>query len=235
MVRRKGHILEQIADMDNLRAADKEAQAGKVKKNRHIRRHNLHQEKDLEALQRMILTLDFPKPDYTEMEVHNDSGKDRIIDKQDYFPWRILHHAIMRVIGKDIYGGLILDSFACVPGRGLHHGVKRLKMMLRRYPEYRWYWKTDYKKYYQSIPHETILKALRRKYKDERFIKLIDIAILNYETKQEIIDSLEKEKEKKARYSHRRVHEPAFRELHRQSDRPSDEGSSEGKVLSPVL
>lgn len=235
MVRRKGHILEQIADLDNLRAADMEAQTGKLKKNRHIRRHNLHQEKDLEALQRMILTLDFPKPDYTEMEVHNDSGKDRIIDKQDYFPWRILHHAIMRVIGKDIYGGLILDSFACVPGRGLHHGVKRLKMMLRRYPEYRWYWKTDYKKYYQSIPHETILKALRRKYKDERFIKLIDIAILNYETKQEIIDSIEKEKEKKARYSHRRVHEPALRELHRQSDRPSDEGSREGKVLSPVL
>lgn len=45
MVRRKGHILEQIADWDNLVAADKEAQAGKVKKNRHIRRHNLHRRK----------------------------------------------------------------------------------------------------------------------------------------------------------------------------------------------
>lgn len=76
MAKRKGFILEQIASMENLEAADKEAQAGKEKKNRHIRRHNLHQKDDLEKLQKMILTLQFPDPDYKEMEVHNDSGKD---------------------------------------------------------------------------------------------------------------------------------------------------------------
>ena len=72
MPKRKGHIFEQIADMDNLRAADKEAQAGKVKKNRHIRRHNLRAEEDLLELQRMILELDFPDPDYEDMDIHND-------------------------------------------------------------------------------------------------------------------------------------------------------------------
>lgn len=211
MVKRKGFILEQIASMENLEAADREAQAGKVKKNRHIRRHNLHAREDLEKLQRMILTLTFPKPDYREMEVHNDSGKDRIIDKQRYFPWRPLHHAIMRVIGPDLYKSLIYDSFACVPGKGLHHGVKRLRMMLRRYPEYRWFWKTDYKKFYQSIPHGTIMDTFRRKYKDERFLKLIDIAILNYDTKDDILDAIDEEKEKKVRRAHRRVHQPADR------------------------
>ena len=89
MVKRKGHILEQIAAWDNLVAADKEAQAGKVKKNRHIRRHNLHQKEDLERLQRMILTLDFPKPDYTEMEVHMIRERtglltNRIISRGEY-------------------------------------------------------------------------------------------------------------------------------------------------------
>lgn len=211
MVKRKGFILEQIASMENLEAADREAQAGKVKKNRHIRRHNLHAREDLEKLQRMILTLTFPKPDYREMEVHNDSGKDRIIDKQRYFPWRPLHHAIMRVIGPDLYKSLIYDSFACVPGKGLHHGVKRLRMMLRRYPEYRWFWKTDYKKFYQSIPHGTIMDTFRRKYKDERFLKLIDIAILNYDTKDDILNAIDEEKEKKVRRAHRRVHQPADR------------------------
>lgn len=211
MVKRKGFILEQIASMENLEAADRDAQAGKVKKNRHIRRHNRHAREDLEKLQRMILKLTFPKPDYREMEVHNDSGKDRIIDKQRYFPWRILHHAIMRVIGPDLYRSLIYDSFACVPGKGLHHGVKRLQMMLRRYPEYKWFWKTDYKKFYQSIPHETVLETFRRKYKDERFLKLIDIAILNYDTKDDILDAIDEEREKKARRAHRRVHQPADR------------------------
>ena len=211
MVRRKGHILEQIADMENLKSADREAQAGKGKKNRHIRRHNLHAQEDLEALQKMILTNTFPPPDYKELLVRNDSGKDRIIDKQRYFPWRILHHAIMRVIGADIYKGLIYDSFACVPGKGLHFGVKRLKMMLRRHPEFKFFWKTDYKKYYQSIPHDTILAAFRRKYKDERFIQLIETAILNYESKQEIYDILDEEQEKKERRAHRSLHQSADR------------------------
>lgn len=235
MVRRKGHILEQIADMENLKAADREAQAGKVKSNRYIRRHNLHAQKDLEELQRMILKLDFPEPDYKELEVHNDSGKDRIIDKQNYFPWRVLHHAIIRVVGADIYKSLIFDSFACVPGKGLHFGVKRMKMMLRRYPEYKWYWKTDYKKYYQSIPHETVLAAFRRKYKDERFIKLIDVAILNYDSKQEIFDMLDEEIAKKARRSDRRLHKPTNRKPLVQPDRSPDEGEASLQVLPSVL
>lgn len=96
--KRAGYILERIAEINNLREADKEAQDGKVKKNRFIRRHNLHPEEDLRALQLMILTLDFPAPDYSVMRVKSDAGKVRDIVKQKYFPWRILHHAIMRVI-----------------------------------------------------------------------------------------------------------------------------------------
>lgn len=40
--KRVGYILERIAEINNLREADREAQDGKVKKNRFIRRHNLH-------------------------------------------------------------------------------------------------------------------------------------------------------------------------------------------------
>ena len=86
--KRAGYILERIAEINNLREADKEAQDGKVKKNRFIRRHNLHPEEDLRALQLMILTLDFPAPDYSVMRVKSDAGKVRDIVKQKYFPWR---------------------------------------------------------------------------------------------------------------------------------------------------
>ena len=55
MPKRKGYIIEKIADLDNLRIADKNAQAGKVKKNRYIRRHNDRAEADLQELRRMIL------------------------------------------------------------------------------------------------------------------------------------------------------------------------------------
>lgn len=218
MAKRKGHILERIADMENLKAADKQAQAGKVKKNRAIRRHNLHAEEDLKSLQRMILELDFPDPGYEGLMVHNDCGKTRRIDRQKYFPWRILHHAIMNVIGTDLYRSLIHDCFACVPGKGPHFGVKRMKMMLRRYPEYRWYWKTDYKKYYQSIPHDVILSVFTRKFKDPRFLKLMEVAILNYETEQDILDMLDDETEQKARRANRRLYKSADRQLRGKPD-----------------
>lgn len=65
----------------------------------------------------MILTLDFPAPDYSVMRVKSDAGKVRDIVKQKYFPWRILHHAIMRVIEEDVYRNLIYDTSACIKGR----------------------------------------------------------------------------------------------------------------------
>ena len=235
MPKRKGYLIEQIADIKNLEAADKEAQAGKVKKNRYIRRHNLHAKEDLEALQKMILTLDFPDASYHDMILQNDQGKQRKIAKQSYFPWRIFHHAVMRVIGETLYKNLIADTFACVPGKGLHYGVKRMRMMLRRYPDYKYFWKVDYKKYYQSIPHEVAMQAFRRKFKDKRFLQLMEIAIFNYDSGQEIIDILNEEQRKKARYANRSISKPTNRQLHCKQDRPLHEGGEALQVLSPIL
>lgn len=204
-MKRKEYILEQIADLENLRQADREAQLGK--NNRSIRWHNKKAEINLLKLQHMILNLDFPDPNYQTMIIESDGGKVRNIVKQNYFPWRILHHAIMRVLEPDFTKGYIHDTSACIKGRGTHYGVKRMKMFLRRYPEYKWFVKTDFKKFYESIPHELILNSLRRKYKDEKFIKLIEVAILSYESSEEIKDSLRDEKKK--RNANRLLHESA--------------------------
>ncbi|WP_298072217.1 reverse transcriptase [uncultured Bacteroides sp.] len=233
--KRAGYILERMAEMDNLRAADKEAQDGKVRKNRFIRRHNLHPEADLRALQLMILTLDFPAPDYSVMSLRSDAGKVRDIVKQKYFPWRILHHAIMRVIGEDLYKSLIYDTSACIKGKGLHFGVRRMKRFLRRYSEYTWFVKTDFKKFYQSIPHELVLASLRKKFKDERFIRLIEVAVLSYDSGTEVIKILENEVERKKRSSHWSVYQPAHRQLCGQPDRPCNEGKVPREMPAQVL
>lgn len=224
MTKRRGFLIEQIADMDNLREADRDAQDGKVKKNRFIRRHNERAKDDLEALRKMILTLDFPDPDFSIMSVVSDAGKRRDIAKQSYFPWRILHHAIMRVIGEDIYKSLIYDTSACIKGKGLHFGVRRMKSFLRRYPECKWFVKTDFKKFYQSILHELIVAALRRKFKDERFIKLIEIAVLSYDSGTELIDVLENEVERKKRCSNWSIYKSTYRQFCGKSDRSYNEG-----------
>lgn len=233
--KRIGYLIERIADIDNLRDADREAQSGKVTKNRYIRRHNKQAEEDLRELQLMILTLDFPPCEYDFMDVVSDAGKLRHIARQKYYPWRILHHAIMRVIGPYIYKSLIYDTFACIKGKGLHFGVKRMKMMLRRYPEYKWFWKTDYKKFYLSIPHEVIRDALRHKFKDERFISLMDIAVFSYVSEEDVTEALNEERQIKARCANRRIHKSTSRKLLCQHYRPHNERESSGEVLSEVL
>lgn len=233
MPKRYGHIIEKIADMDNLREADAEAQKGK--KNRHIRRHNMRQEEELKELRRMILELDLPDPKMTTVMMKADSGKVREIVKQPYYPYRILHHAIMRVIAPIIYPNLIYDTFSCVPKKGLHFGVRRMKMMLRRYPEYKWFWKTDYKKFYQSIPHEVMISALERKFKDKRFIELMRLLISQYETGDDIKQQLQDEQLRKARNEHRRVHKPTAGQLCAKHDRPLHERAASCEVLPAQL
>lgn len=230
-MKREGYILEKIADWDNLVAADADAQAGKVKKNRFIRRHNERKEEDLRALRQMILTLTFPEHHYMVVEMKSDAGKIRRIAKEDYFPWRILHHAILRVVGDKLIRSLIDDTFACIKGRGLHYGVRRMKMMLRRYPEYKWFAKLDYKKFYESIPHEVVIGALRRKFKDERFIRLIEIGVLAYYSDiEEVLFN-----ERKKRLGNRKFSKPGFRERGCEQDRSLHEGATPGKMLSAVL
>lgn len=208
--KRQGFVVERLALMENLREADREAQDGKVRINRHIRRHNQHAESDLRQLQLMILTLEFPPANYTTMKFKSDAGKVRDITKQRYFPWRILHHDMMLVIGPVLMRYLIYDTFACIKGKGLHFGVKRMKMMLRRYPEYKYFVKTDYKKFYQSIPHELIVRELRKRFKDEHLFKLIDIALFSYDSGDEF-EQILCDEERKKRCSNRSLYKSAVR------------------------
>lgn len=211
--KREGYVIERLALMSNLRKADAEAQAGKLKENRGIRRHNQRAEKDLRLLQKMILTLHFPPVHYEIMFRKTDAGKVREIAKQSYFPWRILHHVIMLVVGQRLYGSLITDTFACIKGKGLHFGVKRIKRFLRLNSEYRWFWKTDFKKYYQSLPHDIIRYGLERKIKDRMFIELVEITLFSYESSDEINKLLEEEAQRKERCTDWSLYKPASRQL----------------------
>lgn len=230
-MKRKGYIVEKVAAWENLVAADEEAQAGKLKRNRFIRRHNERKEEDLRALQQMILTLTFPPHRYDVVEMKSDAGKIRRIAKEDYFPWRILHRAILRVVGDDLVKSLIYDTCACIKGRGLHYGVRRMKMMLRRYPEYKWFGKTDYKKFYESIPHRVVTDTLRRKFKDERFIKLMGIGVLAYCSDVEEVLANEREK----RLGNRKFSEPGIGERCCKQNRSLHERATPCKVLPAIL
>lgn len=82
---------------------------------------------------------------------------------------RILHHAILNVCEPDFERWLIHDSYACRKGKG------RIAALLRA-REYAggfgWYLKMDVRKYFDSVPHETLLRLLARRFRDDRLLAL---------------------------------------------------------------
>lgn len=208
MPKRKGYILEQVADINNLRAAADDSQkGGKASRNPYIREFNEHREQRLLELQTMILTLTFPEPNYRVTKRKVDCGKTRDIVLADYFPWHVLDHAIMRVIEKDITDSLVTDSCACIKGKGLTFGVQRVKKALRLF-DGQFFVKTDFKKFYESIEHRIVMRELSRRYKDRKFLTLVDKFVLNYQS------NVEKDlrNERRKRTANRTLYKPAVGE-----------------------
>lgn len=58
--------------------------------------------------------------------------------------------------------------------------VERARDFARRHE---WFLKCDIRKYFDSIPHEGLMRMLRRKFKDERILKWFERIIATYETK----------------------------------------------------
>jgi hypothetical protein len=56
-------------------------------------------------------------------------------------------------------------------------------------------WKADYKKFYQSIPHELVINELRKMYKDERFLEMMSLILSTYES--DVEDLLDEERRKR--------------------------------------
>ena len=96
---------------------------------------------------------------------------------------RVVHHALINVIGTILERGFIYDSYANRLGKGTHRAIKRYQHFLRRF-EY--VLKCDLQKYFPSIDHEILKSQMRRKIGDEKTLWLID-TIIDHSNEQEFL------------------------------------------------
>lgn len=173
-----GNLLPQITDIGNLRAADKRAQ--RAKKNQPgVIAHNLVAEENLLKLQRMLEDGTYRTSPYITFTITDP--KEREIYRLPYFPDRICHHAIMRVLMKYFVSHFTADTYSCIEGKGIGGAQRAVKRALRDVAGTQYCLKLDVRKFYPSVDHETLKALLRRKFKDQRLLALLD----------EIIDSCE--------------------------------------------
>ena len=87
------------------------------------------------------------------------------------FRERVLHHALMNLIGPVLDRALVDDSFACRAGKGTLAATVRVHEHVRRFP---WYAKMDVRAYFASIRHSILMERVRRRIKGDDVLALLD-------------------------------------------------------------
>jgi len=191
-------LVEKIADWNNLQQAAKDAINALDDKNVWYARKFLARKDDyLRAIQRMMLTGNYPHKEYKPVTIHTEI-KERDIYPLHFYPWSVIFHAIKIVLEPIIERHYIYDSSAGIKERGQLMGALRIKKFFRRFKWMKWYCQSDIRKFYPSLPHEVIVDTLREYVDDEEFIDMIRKTMLDY--KSDVQPILDEEIERK--YEH---------------------------------
>jgi len=173
-MKRYGNLYAQICDIENLRVAYENARRGKTK-TKPVIQVDKNPNCYLLKIQQILEDECFINGEYNTFELI-ERGKHRIIHALPFFPDRIIHHAIVQVLGPIWIKTFIRDSYSSIPGRGVHDGVRRIKQIMPNCKG--WYaLKCDIKKFYPSIDHDTLKAIIQAKIKDPSVLKILHTII----------------------------------------------------------
>jgi RNA-directed DNA polymerase len=172
-MKRYGNIYEKIASVENLKEAHRMARADK-KFYREVKMVDSDPEPYLGIIRKMLLDESYVVSPYRISHI-NDRGKEREIAKLPYFPDRIIQWAILLQVGDIFEDTFCYHTCASLSGRGISRGLRITKKYLRNHEkETKYCLKIDIHHFYQSIDRTILKKMLRKKFKDERLLRLLD-------------------------------------------------------------
>lgn len=170
------NLYEKIYSIENLELADRIARKGKSGKYDLVA-FDEKREENILKLQQMLISKTYKTSGYTTFKVYEP--KERIVSRLPYFPDRVAHHAIMNILEPIFVACFTADTYSCIKGKGIHAGVKAIKHALKDKEATKYCLQFDIKKFYPSVDHDILKQLLRKKFKDQDLLWLLD----------EIIDS----------------------------------------------
>lgn len=173
-MKRRGNLWQEIISLENLRAADIIAQKGKDNQYGVIL-FNRNREANLQALHIALRDKTFRTSSYDIFTIREP--KEREIFRLPYYPDRIVHHAIMRVLKPYFVSFFTADTYSCIEGRGIHKASYALRRTLRDVPGTKYCLQLDIRKFYPSIDHSILKNLLRKKFKDPDLLWLLEEVI----------------------------------------------------------
>lgn len=174
-MKRYGNIYEKICDMDNLRLAHRNARKDKASY-RAVKMVDSNPDYYLAQIRRMLLNKTYKVSKYTKQIIY-DKGKERELMKLPYYPDRIIQWAIMLQL-EPIFCK-VFTNFTCasLKHRGIHKASKLVRGYLRDREGTQFALQIDVRKFYPNINHEILKSLLRRKFKDNDLLELLDLII----------------------------------------------------------
>ena len=164
-MKRTGHLMEAIANPENLRLAFWKAARGK-RSRPDCRRFQAGLDVNLGCLREQLLAGEVPLGQYRQFKVFDP--KERTI-RVAGFRERVMHHALMNHCEPILDRAAVFDSYACRKGKGRLAAIDRALGFARRYG---WFLKMDVRKYFDSVDHATLMELLERKFKDPTLLSL---------------------------------------------------------------
>ncbi|MEQ1618764.1 MAG: RNA-directed DNA polymerase [Terricaulis sp.] len=170
MPKRHDSLFGQIATFQALRAGARKAIRGKRKKPG-ASAFQFGLERELLRLERELQDGTYKPGRYIEIELK--SPKKRLVSAAP-FRDRVVHHALVNVVGPIFEHGFIGNTFANRIGKGSHKAIEKFEYYRDRHAHVL---RCDIYRYFPSIDHAIIKNDLRRRLSCERTLWLLDTII----------------------------------------------------------
>jgi Retron-type reverse transcriptase len=168
---RDNHLLERVADPENLRLASWKAARGK-RYSAAVLTFQSNLDRNLLQLRKQILSGYVEVGDYHYFKVYEP--KERQICASA-FREQVLHHALMNICHPRFERAQVADSYASRKGKGTFAALDRARHFTHSNP---WFLKLDVKKFFESIHHNVLKAQLARLFREEKllgiFCQIID-------------------------------------------------------------
>jgi hypothetical protein len=157
MGKRNRNLFDKIVEWNNLIDAHHKTSNGK-KRSYGFLEFKEHDMYHLRNIQKSLIDGTYQRGDYREFIIREP--KPRLISALD-FGDRLVQHALCNVITPIFEKSMLPYSFACRKDYGTHAGVKHIQKLLRKH-QFKYFLKTDFKKFFPSIDL-SVLKAMIEK------------------------------------------------------------------------
>ena len=163
-------LFDRLTSWENLYRAARRARLGK-RRQEEVARFELDREYELLRVQDELRRRSYRPGVYRAFWIREP--KRRLISAAPYRD-RVVHHALIQVIGPLFERNFLRDSYANQVGKGTHRAVARYHQFAQRY---RYVLPCDIVKFFPSIDHEILKGLIRSRVRDPDVLWLCDAVI----------------------------------------------------------